>query len=151
MSNYGSYANQHFDPPDYIQVDSPANQVDGLLQFEIGPLASVGTAQKAYLGLYAYYVGSPGGDPPGHVDLFANQGPFDPASVTWNNAPAYGPLISTAYTQNIGWYAFDITSIYNGWVQSPGENYGVRLAPREHVDGDGGYDGVATLFYTAAE
>lgn len=118
-----------------------------------------GTASKAYLGLYAFYThGLPDGlpgyvnpsdNPSGYVDLYPNTAAWNADTVTWNTAPGIGILSSTHYTDEVKWHLFTITDIYNSWVSCPSTNYGVRLVEREKILGDGGWDGVATLFYTS--
>ena len=77
--------------------------MDALLYIDITPLVGFGPASEAYLGLYAFYTHSelPGGDPPGHADIYANLGSWDVNTVTWNTAPATGSLISSNYCDQI--------------------------------------------------
>ncbi|MDP7040854.1 MAG: DNRLRE domain-containing protein [Myxococcota bacterium] len=145
-----SYANTHWPLVDYIQLDSPVSDVQALLRYDIDAwMDGIGQVQKAYLGFYAFYVGGANGDPPSDVELFANQGAFDENTVTWNTAPTHGALHTSVYAQELGWYAFDITGLYNAWQADPASNHGVRLAAAPHTAGDGGWDGVATMLYSS--
>jgi hypothetical protein len=143
------YPDTHFQS-EYIQVDSDEHIVDSLLYLDINPLIAYGSASTAYLGLYAYYTQDYGrNDPPGYTDLYSNRGFWDADTVTWNTAPCIGSLVATNYTEEIGWYLFQISDLYNSWVLDPSSNYGVRFVEKEKTPGDGGYDGIATLFYNA--
>ena len=152
------YPDTHFSSP-YMQSDSDENIIDSLLYINNSAFSEYGIASKAYLGLYAFYThGLPDGlpgyvnpsdDPSGYVDLYPNTGAWNADTVTWNTAPSIGILSASHYADEVKWYLFNITDIYNSWVSCPSTNYGVSLVEREKMLGDGGWDGVATLFYTA--
>lgn len=63
------------------------------------------------------------------------QASWDPATATWNNAPAYNPVASgSVIVVGPSWYDFDCTDTYNAWKAGTRTNHGLML---KHGDESG--------------
>ncbi|HSJ02099.1 MAG: DNRLRE domain-containing protein [Verrucomicrobium sp.] len=50
------------------------------------------------------------------------------SSLTWLTQPSVGSTtVDVTVSAGSSWYAFDITSLTQGWVDNPSSNFGVRL------------------------
>jgi hypothetical protein len=70
------------------------------------------------------------------MELHLNQGSWNEASVTWNNAPSYGPAIATNTGDTTGceWHFFNVTSAVADWHSGNTSNYGFRLTGPKNGD-----------------
>jgi hypothetical protein len=63
------------------------------------------------------------------IEANLNLAAWDEATVTWNNAPGYGPSLGTnsGETGGCDWLVFDVTGPVQDWVDGTSTNYGFRL------------------------
>ncbi|MDL2220314.1 DNRLRE domain-containing protein [Eubacteriales bacterium OttesenSCG-928-N14] len=83
----------------------------------VNSFASGYTINSAYLYLYQDYVGN--AQPTLQVYTVASD--FNISTVTWNNQPGLGSMVTSRLISNaVGWYAWDVTSIFRTWYSNPG-------------------------------
>jgi len=66
------------------------------------------------------------------LEVYANLDVWDEATVTWNNAPAYGAVPLATSTGEVAgpaceWVKFDVTAQVQGWVDGTSPNDGFRI------------------------
>lgn len=113
-----------------------------LVQFSLAGVLPTGTSgaqiQHATLILFANRVGAPG-----TINLYTLGGPWSEATLTYATLPALvGPSGSVMLSQNSQYVLFDVTSLVQGWVNTPASNNGFALV------GDPSTPSVAVLFDT---
>jgi hypothetical protein len=126
----------------YQGTGSPTSSVDDLdvaysfgaghdmhafLKFDLS-MAAFGSGSEvsnATLWLYTESVATPGS-----INLRYVTSPWDAGTITWATQPAVGSfnLVSANVTMAGAWYGFDITSLFQIWIDNPSINLGVRLS-----------------------
>jgi hypothetical protein len=63
------------------------------------------------------------------IELRLNDAAWDEATVTWNNAPTYGPSLGTnsGETGGCDWIIWDVTGAVTDWYDGTSTNYGFRI------------------------
>jgi hypothetical protein len=97
------------------------------LQFDLSPsgFGSGSEVTNATLWLYTESVTTAG-----TINLRHVTGAWDDSTITWATQPTVGSfdLTSVNVTTAGAWYGFDITSLFQMWVDTPSINLGVRLS-----------------------
>jgi hypothetical protein len=118
-SNFGNNSNL---TTNYSGVDH------GLIEFDLSPIPPGAVINSATLEVLEYtncHINE------NAIEVHANLAAWVESTVTWNNAPAYGPSLGTntgeAGTGDCGWLIFDVTASVQSWVGGMSPNYGFRL------------------------
>ncbi len=124
-NNYGNYQ--------YLTVNWFNNSADNsLIEFDLSMIAG-SDITRATLSLYHLY--NNGNE--ATIGLWHNLSKWDEASVTWNNSPASGDLVSTLHIndslQSI-WREWVVTSIVAEWVSGSADNYGLRIGRTDQLN-----------------
>ena len=100
----------------------------GLIRFDVAGSELPEVATSAKLRLYALTaLVSPNGAL--DTEVFQLQSDWSETSATWNNRPLRGPLAASVSIPDgvLGWYEWDITSLYNDWKSGASPNYGLEI------------------------
>ena len=98
------------------------------LQFNLAAIPTGVTVSKVTLRLFVDGVSSPG-----QFDLFAVDGPWTEAGLTYNNAPGLGASatgnhpVTVAASSNNEFLLVDVTSLVRSWLQGTAPNNGMAL------------------------
>lgn len=98
----------------------------GLIEFDLSGIPAGSEITEATLEVLEYlncqfYQNS--------IELHTNSGAWNEITVTWNNAPDYGPSLGTNTGEGSAceWLIFDVTAIVQQWVDGTSPNYGFRI------------------------
>ncbi|SEN50187.1 DNRLRE domain-containing protein, partial [Lihuaxuella thermophila] len=92
------------------------------IKFQLQPLLSGAQISSArlYLNQYSTVANQ-------QVNLYPVTSNWSSSSVTWNNQPSIGSLLSSTTVGGAGEYSWDLTSLARGWYSGTTKNYGVSL------------------------
>jgi hypothetical protein len=115
--------------------EQPGNQIQrSLVRFDIGDIPAGIRVESAILSLYMD--GATENSPPMIVNLYRVQGDWA-EDITWNQHAALAvdasPVASIQIPTTLGWYRWDITSLVQQWINSPGSNFGLLLRGDESM------------------
>ncbi|MDD4223854.1 MAG: chitobiase/beta-hexosaminidase C-terminal domain-containing protein [Candidatus Cloacimonetes bacterium] len=104
-------------------------QIDALVWFDLSSVPSSSTVASATLKLYYYEYKD--NDPAGRtLSLFRALQPWNEATVTWNNQPAYAAVASATGTvpaSTFNWMDWDVTSDVQAFVNGTNANHGWKV------------------------
>ncbi len=111
----------------WILITNYTGPNNGMIEFDLSSLPAGATINSATLELYEYGQCSVNMN---SIDLHLNLGSWEESSVTWSNAPSYGPVIATntGETTECEWLIFDVTSAVTDWYNGSEPNYGFRIS-----------------------
>ncbi|MCX6666539.1 MAG: DNRLRE domain-containing protein, partial [Euryarchaeota archaeon] len=102
---------------------------NGLLQFDLSPIAPENTVSSAKLKLY--YYSSEDGSTAGHtLNLYRITSNWNKENVTWNTRPSYnGTIIASAVVPStVGtWIEWDVTNDVQSFINDQTVNYGWEI------------------------
>jgi YD repeat-containing protein len=94
-----------------------------LIQFTLQPLLSGATIESAELSLHQTL----NNGTTERFHLYHITQKWESRTVTWNNQPSIGDMLSHRDVANKGWYSFDLTDLAKEWYSGETPNYGVAL------------------------
>ena len=118
---------------DDLTINYSSSTDHGLIEFDLSSLPADATIDSATLELREYSNCSINQNA---IEIHLNSAFWDESTVTWTNAPAYGPSIATnsGETANCDWLIFDVTSAVNDWYNGASSNYGFRVTGPSETD-----------------
>jgi hypothetical protein len=117
----GSQANQNWGSWGWQQTWQVGERTDGIIEFDLSAIPPDQSITAATFSMRAQQQNGP--QPT--LDLMENTGAWDEATVTFNNAPAVGPVIATAPGVGQGGdLIFDVTTSVAGFYADPTTNHG---------------------------
>lgn len=122
--------NHNYGTQPLVDVDgNPAATSVGYIQFDLSAIPAGYTSAnvtKASLKLYVNQVYGAGS-----FDVYSIDGPWSEGTITYDNAPVLGSVVSSSvslpYPYSEQYIVIDITSAVQGWVATPASNYGIAL------------------------
>ncbi len=98
----------------------------GLIEFDLSPIPPGAVINSATLEVMEYQNCSFNMNA---IEVHANLAAWVESTVTWNNAPAYGPSLgtNTGETEGCDRLIFGVTASVQSWVGGTSTNYGFRL------------------------
>jgi hypothetical protein len=117
-SNYGAWTD--------FTINFGGGNNHGLIEFDISGLPPGAVVTSATLEVYENSNCSTNQNA---IEVHLNSGAWSEATVTWNNAPAYGPSVVTnsGETAACEVLIFDVTGPVQDWADGTTTNYGFRL------------------------
>lgn len=113
-----------------VKSSSRSDEHRSFIRLDLTPISSGATINKATLRLFVKSVSDEG-----FLDLILVDESWDEATLSKNNAPNLGSLISASpiriQKSDAGkWVTFDITaSVVQGWLDNPSSNFGLAILP----------------------
>ena len=122
----GAPDNNYGDWTDFTVNFSGSGGNFGLIEFDISALPVGAVINSATLEVLEHL--NCGSDE-NAIELHLNSAAWDEATVTWNNAPAYGASIGTnsGETGGCNQLVFDVTGAVQDWASGTSTNYGFRV------------------------